>query len=115
MTYATPTAISRANAAGLNLSPADWREIFLAITDEVSSDPPTAQSITASFVGAVRDGGERWHIMTQAREFDVIYDPVAARIVLVLRPRGGDAKPAIVPNPIPPLRGKVAERVMVDA
>lgn len=38
MTYATPTAISRANAAGLNLSLANWRDIFLAITDEIAGD-----------------------------------------------------------------------------
>lgn len=114
MTYATPTAISRVNAAGLNLSLANWREIFLAITDEIVGDR-SVQTVSASYVGNVRDGGERWHIKIPTREFDVIYDPGVALIVLVLRPREGDAQPAILPKPTPPLKGNVAERVLTDA
>lgn len=110
MTYATPTAISRANAAGLDLNLAGWRDIFLAITDTMS-DEPAARTVTATFVGNVRDGGERWHIAA-GREFDVIYDPHVARIVLVMRPKDPDAQPAILPNPTPPLRGKAAERIL---
>jgi hypothetical protein len=109
VTYASPVAIQRANAAGLNLSLANWREIFLAITDTMS-DERAALNVSAEFVGHVRDGGERWRIKIPHKEFDVIYDPRQARIVLVIRPRDPDAQPAVVPNHTPPLKG-----VLVDA
>ena len=112
MSYASPTAIARANAAGLNLTLAGWREIFLAITD-TRSDEPAARNVTASYVGNVRDGGERWRITTSGREFDVIYDPRLARIVLVIRPKDLDAQPAVLPKLMPPLKGKAAE--LLDA
>ena len=113
MSYAAQSAISRANAMGLDLSDSDWRQIFLAITDEIASEPPAAMGVSASFVGPVRDGGERWHIAAPGRQFDVIYDPHVARIVLVIRHQGRPgAVPAILPKPTPPLKGKAAERIM---
>jgi hypothetical protein len=114
MSYVTQGAISRANAVGLNLSLADWRGIFLAITDEIASDPPAAQNVSASFIGNVRDGGERWRINIPGREFDVIYEPASARIVLVIRPRDPDAQPAVLPKPTPPLKGKAAEAMVLS-
>ena len=111
VSYASPVAIGRANAVGLNLSLANWRDIFLAITDTMSEER-AAPDVTASFVGKVRDGGERWRIAIPSREFDVIYDPAIARIVLVIRSRDPDAQPAIVPKVTPPLKGKAAERIL---
>lgn len=114
MSYATKIAMSRATAAGFRLSLGDWREIFLAITDTMS-ETPAAQNVNASFIGRVRDGAERWHIETPSRTFDVIYDPDQAQIVLVLMPREPDAQPAVLPKPTPPLKGKVSERILLDA
>lgn len=111
--YASKLAIHQANAAGLNLSLGSWREIFLAITDSVSGE--TKSMVTAAFVGDVRDGGERWRVKMPAREFDVIYDPHSARVVLVIRPRDPDRQPAAVPKSNPPLKGQVAERILADA
>jgi hypothetical protein len=84
--YATQTAISRAYAIGLRLSEADWREVFLAISDEVAGER-AAQNVCATFIGAVRDGAERWTVTQAGRQFDVIYDPETVRIVLIIRPR----------------------------
>src|ERR1700757_1785404 len=104
--YATQTAISRAQAIGLRLSDEDWREVFLAISDEIAGER-LAQNVSATFIGAVRDGAERWSVTTAGRQFDVIYDPVTVRIVLVIRPRDPDAQPTIVPKkPRLPLKGK---------
>lgn len=113
MSYVTQSEINRAKAVGLNLSLANWREIFLAITDEIAREPPAASNVVAAFIGKFRDGGERWRITHPYWEFDVIYDPALARIVLVLR-RDPDAQPAVLPNPTPPLKGKAAERILVD-
>lgn len=106
--YATSAAINRANAIGLNLSLANWREIFLAITDKIASDPPAANKVTAAFIGSVRDGGERWAIQISGRQFDVIYDPMIAKIVTLIRPREQDRQPAIVPRITPPLKSNTA-------
>lgn len=114
MTYATQTAISRANAIGLNLSLEDWRAIFLAITDEIAGET-TVENVSASLVSGVRDSGERWHVNAHGREFDVIYDRLVARIVLVIRPRDPDDQPAVLPKPAPPLKGKAAERILETA
>lgn len=105
--YASKVAITQANAIGLSLSLADWREIFLAITDTMVDEK--ASIVTATYVGNVRDGGERWAIKIPSRSFDVIYDPFAARVVLVLRPREPDRQPATVPKTTPPLKGRAAE------
>lgn len=115
MSYATPAAISRATAIGLDLSLAGWRDIFLAITDTMAGEEPLAKHAMASFIGNVRDGGERWHIKIPGRLFDVIYDPKLARIVLVIRSKDGDAQTAVLPKSTPPLRGTSAERVLTDA
>lgn len=109
--YASKVAITQANAIGLSLSLADWREIFLAITDTMVDEK--AAIVTAAYVGNVRDGGERWAIKIPSRSFDVIYDPFAARVVLVLRAtREPDRHPAIVPKINPPLKGRAT---LVDA
>jgi hypothetical protein len=82
--YATAMAIQQAKLAGLTLSLHMWRETFLAITDEVSDG--VTSSVLASFVGPVRDGGERWRIKIPRHLFDVIYDPLVAKIIVVWRP-----------------------------
>ena len=114
MSYATNIAISRAHAVGLRLSLGDWREIFLAITDQMTGETRSS-TVTASFVGKVRDGAERWHVKMPTHEFDVVYDPHQAVICLVIRPRDPDAQPAVSPKPTPPLKGKITERILLDA
>jgi hypothetical protein len=112
MSYASQNAIARARAIGLDFSLSDWREVFLAITDTLS-ETTLAIHTSAEFVGTVRDGGERYRIVLfGGRQFDAIYDPAVARIMLVIRPREPDAQPAMSPKPTPPLRGKTAERIL---
>lgn len=115
MTYASQIAITRARAVGLDLRDANWREIFLAITDEIASDPPSAPDVSAGFVGKVRDGAERWRIIFRGRQFDVIYDPAISRIILVIRSQDPDTHTAVLPKPTPPLKGNAAARILESA
>lgn len=114
MTYATQAAIASASRIGLSIGLGDWREIFLAITDNICGE--TASLVSANLIGPVRDGAERWRIRTANVAFDVIYDPKPAQIVLVLRGRpDAESQPAELPRSRPPLRGKAAEMILADA
>ena len=105
--YATQEARDGAASRGFTLSLADWRAIFLAITDTMADDGRrlARTDVTATFVGPVRQG-ERWSIRIGGRAFDVMYDRVKAVVYRVTdTPRGTAARPKDDPlAPVEPER-----------
>lgn len=83
--YSTEEACDGAIARGFDLSLADWRAVFLAMTDTLATDGEVSlrSNITARFIGPVRDG-ERWTIFVNTRSFDALYDKHKAVVYRVI-------------------------------
>lgn len=82
-TYATDRAKRDAADRGLTLINADWRAMFLAITDTLTDDLVAPAHVTATFRGRTRES-ERWAISWKEIGFDVIYNPDMAVIVKLI-------------------------------
>lgn len=92
--YAAPAAIANARGRGVDFSLADWRDIFLAITDTLAADGPrsVARNVRAQLVGPLRDGAERWRIRAPRGAFDCVYYPDRACVMSIIQPREPQAR-----------------------
>jgi len=84
--YSTGAAVDGAWQRGFDLSGADWRAVFLAITDHFATDGKRCDRdhVAAEYVGQIRDGMERWTISFSGRQFDALYDPFRAVVYRVV-------------------------------
>ena len=102
--YATDRAKRDAEVRGFTLTRADWRAIFLAITDGLAGETKAPPHVAASLRGLTRNN-ERWTVCWRGVSLDAIYDPGFAVIVRLEDGRGPIA-PVI--RPAPSLRHTVA-------
>lgn len=91
--YAAPSAMETAKGCGWNFSLADWRDIFLAITDTIATDGAGSigRHVSAQYIGPLREGAERWRIKAPCGQFDCVYYPHRACVMSMIRPREPDA------------------------
>lgn len=108
--YAAPAAMEGAKGRGWNFSLADWRDVFLAITDTIAEDGrgSIARNVVAQFVGPLRDGAERWRIRAPWGAFDCVYYPERACVMQFIRPREPDDAVSTRPPRAPAPMGAMA-------
>lgn len=114
--WANTKAIDGALSRGFDLTRGDWRDVFLAITDQNAIDGEqslAARTVHAEFVGPLRDG-ERWTITFSGRRFDVLYEPHRALIAGVTDTRRGAPPVIAIPRPTRP-RPPVGAMVAAEA
>jgi hypothetical protein len=114
--YCTGPAVDGAYQRGFDLSAADWRAIFLAITDTIATDGKKSDrdDIAAEFAGPMRDSMERWTITLPKGRLDALYDPFRAVVYRVAD--SGRLPSAMSENPppsSPPSRSGAASSVSV--